>query len=222
MIAVEVGPFESIEDVLLDADGNPMGHGRPVGLHLGTIVKARRAARGGKGAPPGWQEGAAMYFGFLWEWAIELAFKAIGLLRPNTVKQLRLVWDRIHMTLDGVCFEEETYLEEYKATWRSMRKIDCEQPLEQCLEENFPEFLDQIRGYLYALGKTVEQEVTVCRLFIFFIMGDYRGTGPRVRVFDLRFEQEELERYWKYEVLPTAQDMLADMEANAGENSSHS
>lgn len=207
MIAAEIGPFESIEDAILDGDGNPMGVNRPAGFHLSAVVKARRAARGGKGAPPGWQAGAAMYFGFLWEWAIELAFKSIGLLRPDLVRQVRLHLDGIHMTLDGLDFSgEEGVLEEYKATWRSMAKIDCGRPLEECIEENFPEFLDQIMGYMYAAGVTLEQPITVCRLFIFFVMGDYRGTGPRVRVFELRFTQEELDAHWRL-ILRTKQEL---------------
>lgn len=212
MIATEVGPFDSIEDAMVDADGNPMGHGRPVGLHLSTITKRMRAARGGKGAPPGWQAGTAMYFGFLWEWAIELAFKAIGLLRPDVVKQLRLEVDGIHCTLDAVDFTDEVeyVLEEYKATWRSMRKVDCAMPLEACFETEFPEFLDQIKAYLYCLGRYTGRPVTVCRLFILFVVGDYRGTGPRIRVFELRFTQEELESHWRL-ILAEAADLREEV-----------
>ncbi len=83
MEAVEIGPFDTIMDAMVDSDGNPMGHGRLPGLHLGAIIKAIRQLRNDKTFPAGWQDGATMYFGFLWEWAIELAFRVLGLLRKT-------------------------------------------------------------------------------------------------------------------------------------------
>jgi hypothetical protein len=172
--AVEVGPFDTIMDATVDADGNPMGHNRVPGLHLGAIIKRIRALRGGTGAPPGWQDGSAMYFGFLWEWALELAFRVLGLLRPNSVKQLRLEYNGIHGTLDGVDFEddENVVLEEYKATWRTQKNVWIDKDLPEAqqrvdlarqLETNFPDWMIQMKGYLKMLGAYLETPVTSAR-----------------------------------------------------------
>jgi hypothetical protein len=199
--AVELGPFDSIMDAMVDADGNPMGTGRPKGLHLGTIIKAIRELRGGKPFPAGWQDGTTMYAGFLWEWAIELAFRVLGLLRPNTVKQLRLIADDIHGTVDGVDFEtDDPVLEEYKATWRSQR-IFAEPGLglSESIAKNCPDWLIQIQGYLHMLSVYLEKPVTSARLFVMFFMGSYEKgapAGPRVRVVELRFSEEEIRENW--------------------------
>jgi hypothetical protein len=200
--AVEIGPFDTIMDAMVDADGNPMGHGRPEGLHLGTIIKAIRNLRGGKPFPAGWQDGTTMYAGFLWEWAMEYAFRILGLLRPNTVRQLRLIRDGIHGTLDGVDFEtDEPVLEEYKLTWRSQR-IFAEEGLglSASVVKNCPDWLIQIQGYLAMLSTYLERPVTSARLFVFFVMGSYdKGApaGPRIRVVELRFSEEEIAENWR-------------------------
>lgn len=70
--------------------------------------------------------------------------------------------------------------EEYKATWKSM---------------NFPPeknwyWMTQFKSYCHMLG------VKVTLLRVLYIMGDYKGSGPRYRVFRIEFTDEELKANW--------------------------
>lgn len=203
MEAVELGPLDSIMDVMVDADGNPMGHGRPKGLHLGTIIKAIREVRGGKPFPKDWQDGATMYAGFLWEHALQLAFKALQLVRPYSLTQLRLERDGIHGTLDGVDFtdDENVVLEEFKLTWRSQQTLAAPGlGLSESFAASFPDWLIQVQGYLAMLSFYLDKPVTSVRFYIFFTLGSYskqEKPGPRIRVVELRFSEQEIAENWQ-------------------------
>lgn len=207
MQVVEYGPFDTILDVMLDADGHPQGHGRPGGIHASHCIQRYRKIRGAKDGPQGEQDGVRMYMGFLWEWALELAFKAIGFVRsPLVLKQLRLEVDEIHMTLDGLDVEhEEPILEESKLTWRSMRWLSSDEAknpltLAEALSVNFWSWMMQVMAYLHGASVHLGRPVRVVRLYILFVMGDYsfqKKRGPQVRVFELRFTDEEVATNWK-------------------------
>ena len=71
-------------------------------------------------------------------------------------------------------------VEEYKATWKSTRR---------CPTEDFY-YMTQVKSYCRA----VETNVAVMR--IFYIVGDYKGSGPIYRVSRIVFTQQELEENW--------------------------
>ena len=71
-------------------------------------------------------------------------------------------------------------LEEYKATWKSTKQMP---------EENFY-YMTQIKSYCHAL----DTPVAVMR--IFYLMGDYRGSGPQYRVARYKFTAKELTDNW--------------------------
>ena len=78
-------------------------------------------------------------------------------------------------------------LEEYKCTWRSLRRWN-EDP-----EENFLYWFMQVKAYLQML------KLTKVRFFIFWVNGDYTykpGRGPQVTTQEFEFTKEELEDNW--------------------------
>lgn len=170
----------------LDANYERTGRGRMSGVHVSGLIKAVLKARGIEmQAPDNWQENVAMQTGFLWENALEWAFKEYMGIERKVKKQLRCEKDGVHGTPDGV---NGDVLEEYKVTWKSLRKWQ-EDP-----EEHFDYWFMQVKAYLYMLG------LNKVRFFIFFVNGDYKwdkGLGPRiVRTTEFTFTDGELADNW--------------------------
>lgn len=119
--------------------------------------------------------------GFLWEQALELAFinanETERYVRPGEI------------TRDGITGSPdlidavEWAVEECKCTWRSSAKLDA-------LEKNFWIWMVQMKGYCYLIG------TQVARLRVFFINGNYRGSGPQVRYLEFKFSQKEITDNW--------------------------
>lgn len=172
-----------------DGDLNPMGTGRSSGLHLSSLVKAAVQEITGKEMKSieGEQEGIRAQMGFLWERALEYAFREyMGAERKGIKKQLKVELDGVKGSPDGLSIKDNV-LEEYKCTWRSMRRWN-EDP-----EENFLYWFMQVKGYLHMLG------LKRVRFFIFWVNGDYTykpGKGPQVTTQEFEFTQEELEDNW--------------------------
>lgn len=170
----------------LDASYNRTGRGRRSGLHVSGLVKAVLEAKGKKlEAPSNWQDNVAMQTGFLWENALEWAFKEYMGKERKVKKQLAVELDGVHGTPDGL---DGNVLEEYKVTWKSLKKWN-EDP-----EENFDYWFMQVKAYLHMLG------LNTVRFFVFFVNGDYKwdkGVGPRiVRTAEFTFTDAELEDNW--------------------------
>lgn len=210
MRIIEVYPFQGLMDVMVDADGNPMGTGREPGRHQSDIIKHLRLVRGAKGGPEDEQPGLRMFAGFMWEWALEFAFKMLMSLRAGVAKQVKCVLDKIHSSPDAldVTDDAEWVLEEYKLTWRSMKWLEAWKPhgsweplsFEEAFEQNFFDWSLQIPGYLQCLSKALGRPIRRARLYVFFVMGDYTfqtKRGPRIRVFDLEYTEAELEQNWR-------------------------
>lgn len=223
MQATEVFPFDGLEEVMVDSDGNRMGTGRAAGRHLSDITKYLRQKRGlvAGAALQGDQPGFRMFVGFMWEWALELAFKTLMAMRGGVIKQPKLELDGIHMSPDALDTSNFNLiiLEEYKLTWRSMGWLENVEvfgkkrpaPLEECLSTNFFDWIEvQIPGYLKGISEHLGRPVTTCRLYVAFVLGDYKARkGPRIRVFDIVYTPQELDRAWRMIRLAEA-DMTAE------------
>lgn len=189
---------------LRDASLQPMGEGRPSGLHLSQIIHHMKVAAGENvGAIPGDQPNVRMIEGFLWETALEyvaagmplddaigLAFKRLMVsLRSDVTTQITLEQDGIHMTPDGYN-EEKGELESYKCTRKSFKNAATKEEF----ESNFWPWLVQEMGYAYALG------VDTVTWIVLFQAGDYskgRGTGPIMVQATAVFTPEELQENWR-------------------------
>lgn len=194
-----------------------MGEGRSEGLHWSQVTGA--LAEMERGRPykeiKGEQEGVRMALGFILETFIEHAFKVwmSASRRRRVVTQTELSVPTpggpIFMTLDGIDYDSDPdgpVVEEYKATWRSMRKLgstgwsDMQDLSDQDLatvrdglEAEFWEWLVRIKGYCRAVG------TRKARLVVLFVNGDYSwrpGHGPQIRQFDLEFTEQEIQENW--------------------------
>lgn len=186
-----------------DASLTPMGRGRKGGIHVSGLVKAALKAITGTEpkAIDGEQPNVRMMMGFLWERALEYAFKEyMGAERKGIKKQVSAELDGVVGTPDGLDVKDGV-LEEYKCTWRSIKKWH-EDP-----EANFQYWFMQVKAYLHMLG------LTKVRFFIFWVNGDYSfsckvctfekpcerhptGRGPQVTTEEFEFTPEELEDNW--------------------------
>jgi hypothetical protein len=209
MRITEVFPFKDLMNVMVDSDGNKLGEGREPGRHVSEIIHHLRLVRGAKTGPEDEMPGLRMFAGFMWEVALEWAFKLLMGLREGVAKQPKCQLRHIHMSPDGLDVEDpaEFVLEEYKLTWRSMRWMSAFKPrgkwidltFEEAFEENFFDWSLQIPAYLKCLSESLGRPVRKARLYVFFVMGDYsfeRKRGPQIRVFELEYTDEELEQNW--------------------------
>ena len=154
---------------------------RKEGLHLGTVIKSLMDSTGlgykGKGFS---DMELTAEIGTLWErvFSRDMAAKYIG--RPHQIQV-----DGIWMSLDGIGPDPEgevpIVVEEYKATWKSTNSSPT---------DNFY-YMTQIKSYC----KAVETRVAVMR--IFYIVGDYKGSGPVYRVARIQFSQKEIDQNWE-------------------------
>uniref|UniRef100_A0A6M3LG66 PD-(D/E)XK endonuclease-like domain-containing protein n=1 Tax=viral metagenome TaxID=1070528 RepID=A0A6M3LG66_9ZZZZ len=109
------------------------------------------------------------------EWLLDRRWPG-RIVRPGEIER-----DGIVGSPDGVDINEER-LYEYKLTW-----MKYEPDLEH---QKYWKYIVQIKAYLAMLGWT-----RAC-LWIYFVDGDYRGSGPLLKPFDLEFSQQELAEAW--------------------------
>lgn len=81
-------------------------------------------------------------------------------------------------------------LEEYKATWRASWRV-------QDMEQEFWYWFRQIQCYMYMVSRRFKKKCLHARLFVFFINGDYRESGPQIRQFNIECSWHELEENWQ-------------------------
>lgn len=119
--------------------------------------------------------------GFAWERVLERslsdAFADGSLIRPG-----EFTVDNIHCTPDLLDLARQI-LVEWKCTWRSSRR--CER-----IEEDFWEWFVQIKAYLRCVC------LLQAELCVYFVNGDYRDSGPQVKIFFLEFTQREIDENW--------------------------
>lgn len=77
-------------------------------------------------------------------------------------------------------------LEEYKCTWRSSNRVAN-------IETDFWGWFVQIKEYMFMLSLIRSRKVLRARLFVYFICGDYRESGPQLRMFDITCTWHELQ-----------------------------
>ena len=135
--------------------------------------------------------------GFIWERLVEriLADRMVNRspYREFMVRQTPMCVDGIHGTPDA--FNPiEWVLDEYKATWRSMRRA------ERLLEE-FWQWIVQMKAYCKGM------DTDTANLYAFFVNGDYRASGPVIRHWLFRWETKEIEDNWKM-LLAARDEML--------------
>lgn len=77
-------------------------------------------------------------------------------------------------------------LEEYKCTWRSSRRVAS-------IEVDFWGWFVQIKEYMFMLSLIHGRHILNTRLFVYFIIGDYRESGPQLRQFNITCSWHELQ-----------------------------
>jgi hypothetical protein len=214
---LKVNFHHSIGLELRDASLNIMGVGRPEGRHQSELVKAMKEAAGENVSPISGEDDATRpQAGFLWEIAMEWVLLGCPLeysldmalakyfqeARPQLPfprgpieKQIRLCLDDVHMTPDGYD-REQRCLEQYKWTWKSMRKWSEGYGA----EEYFWPWLVAEKNCLWALSQQESELISRVRFYTMWTMGDYSrkpGGGPQVTVTEFEFTADELEENWR-------------------------
>jgi hypothetical protein len=82
---------------------------------------------------------------------------------------------------------------EIKLTWKSSR--DGREDAEERLSAEWM-WLAQIKCYMAMLARTIQAPVTRAELHVFWVCGNYRGSGPQARRYELEFMAEEVEKTW--------------------------
>ena len=150
---------------------------REPGIHVSDIIKFMKERLGyDKNRAGGWDLETTWRIGLLFEEALALAFQDAN--APSIGAFLK---DGIWLTPDGYD-PRERKIHEYKVTWRSLSKF--------APEDDFA-YQTQIKSYCHAVG------VNKAVLWVLFLMGDYKGTGPKLLQFDLEYSQHELESNWQ-------------------------
>lgn len=114
--------------------------------------------------------------GFLWERVLSRALAEHCSERPGEIE------------LDGIIGSPDGYdpatgvMDEYKLTWKSIKNAR---------PENVWKWQVQIKGYCKMLG------TTTARFHIFYVMGDYRGSGPLYRSYLFSYTQREIDENWQ-------------------------
>lgn len=114
--------------------------------------------------------------GFLWESVLSRALADHCSPRPGEIEL-----DGIIGSPDG--YDPETgILDEYKCTWKSIRNAH---------PENVWKWQVQVKGYCKMLG------ATVARFHVFYVNGDWRGSGPIYRPYLFSYTQREIDENWQ-------------------------
>jgi len=165
--------------------------GRSGGTHVsGLIRRIMQRLEPSKYSDDGGPDTARMALGVAYEEALEQSLsKHWG---PRVVRPGEVERDGIVGSPAGIDLEEER-LDEIKLTWMKYEP-DLDHP-------KYWKWLVQVRAYLAMLGWTR------ARLWIFFVNGDYRGSGPLTKVFDLEFTIQETEETWQMLLRETETDL---------------
>ena len=177
---------------MLDGSLNPMGQGRlgmgPRDVHLSQIVHRMMVEAGSNvGTPEGEQDGLRAQIGFLWERAIEYAWREYQQMTRPVEHGVQLMLDGLWMSPDGVNRADDM-IEEYKFTWKSRRKWD------EAAEVEFWHWMVQVKGYAHALG------FRRARFLVFWAGGSYfKGNLPQIGPWQtvMEWTQAELDDNWQ-------------------------
>lgn len=102
---------------------------------------------------------------------------------PGLVHQPgEMVVDGIALTPDGIAWNKQgVVVHEVKVTWKSMNRG---------IEREWL-WWTQLKAYCHAAGTVYGV------MHVFWVMGDYRGSGPRYMVYEAEFDKGELEGTWE-------------------------
>lgn len=153
-------------------------HTRSEGLHLSTILESMELDLGVK-RDDKWDKNSLFTVGFLWERVLKFVilkqrFES-GAIVPCGEHEL----DGIYLTPDAMDIDDWVHCE-FKATYKSMRHDPSE----------YYRYWWQIKAGCRVLG------TNRARLTVFFIMGDYKGSGPRWKCWEAEFTDRELKENW--------------------------
>jgi len=166
---------------------------RSPGIHLSAILWSVRLTMfkerylqddsGGKdGIGP-----RMMELGCMWEEALEREFAAS---RSNIFRPGEFVIDGVACSPDGLEMNGAITLHEFKATNKSRRTVERELLSGAVTNPSLWYWMHQIRFYLYATGSHR------ARLHVIYMHGSWglgKGMFPEYRVYDLDFDQGEVE-----------------------------
>ena len=163
---------------------------RAEGTHLGEITESIMKSAGLWYKGKGFEDmNLTAEVGLLWERILSLVMRDKYATRPPQICE-----DGIWLSPDGIGpdpkGEAHIVVEEYKATWQSSIRPPA---------DNF-KYMVQIKSYCRAVN------TNVAILHVFYINGNYRGSGPQYRRFRIVFSDWELEENWKM-ILRHRQDM---------------
>lgn len=159
---------------------------RSPGLHLSSIIYELDKIAHGDRYPDSDPSTKQAYFsvGFIWEQILSHLWRETALKYSDGVliRPGEFSLDGIAMSPDAVDLGDLA-LEEYKATYlSSSNAIDG---------PKFWHWLVQIKCYCKAIG------TLKARLRVWFIVGDWKGSGPQVRAWQFEFTQQEIDETWQ-------------------------
>jgi hypothetical protein len=171
-------PFEIVAEDYSEAD-TP----RSTGLHLGQIISAIDKSIHGKRYPDTDNQTRQGYFsmGFMWERFLSEVFRDTAVKKSDgvLVRPGELYLSGIAMSPDAIDLSDYA-LEEYKATYvSSSHEIDD--------TSYFWHWHVQMKCYCKALA------TLTARLRVWFIVGDWKGSGPQIRAYQFQFTQQEVD-----------------------------
>ena len=130
-----------------------------------------------------WDLKLAANCGFLWEDVIgHVLGEKHAAVRPGEI-----TLDGVMGSPDGVTVvegengEEELALEEYKFTWKS-----CKNGIGHDWY-----YMTQCQAYMKLV------DVTLCRFRVLYVMGDYKGSGPKYVEYLVRAAQSDVDANWR-------------------------
>lgn len=153
---------------------------RQPGIHVSDVIKYLRDTIG-KTAK--WEKSeleTSAQLGRIWETVVARLIADATLDSQRVVRPGQLECDGIIGSPDGIDLEDAAVIE-YKCTWRSARHR---------IESEFPYYWWQIKSYCHMAN------CSVARLYVLFINGDYKGTGPVVKAWEMKFTNTELKSNW--------------------------
>lgn len=171
-----------------------VGQDRSVGLHVSDVIRDidNRILHKGKRQPytdltdlERRRMGFYTEMGFIWEEVVTHYFRARMILRGEKfqwVSQQEFEEDNLFLTPDGFDLDSDSGIE-CKATWVASWKM--ENP-----ERWFWSWFTQMKAYAKVLG------TRTFRLFVFWVCGDYKASGPMVVEYTVQFTDQEVEDNW--------------------------